>query len=159
MMTHRSSSLSTDARVPSSTASLSRPPSTVAVKDGTMWLLRGPYLRYTELNHGDSYNDAWRTADGVHWEQLVEYAPWSPREYHTQIVWDDKLWIMQGYSPQWGNANDVWYSSDGINWYEVTETPWAGRHAAASMVHDGRLFMIAGNNMEADVWSMTDITP
>ena len=129
------------------------------VKDGYMWLLGGGTYDTPEFPERLNYNDVWRTADGIHWERLVERAPWYSRQYHSQVVWDDKLWVMQGWSPALGNANDVWYSSDGRNWYEVPETPWAGRHAAASMVHNGRLWMIAGNNMESDVWSLFDATP
>jgi hypothetical protein len=68
-------------------------------------------------------------------------------------VFDDRLWVMEGYDGK-GNRNDVWYSSDGVNWYEVPKTPWKARHAASVFVHDKALWMVAGNNMESDVWKL-----
>ena len=53
-----------------------------------------------------------------------------------------------------GNRNDVWYSADGVNWHEVPNTPWKPRHAASVFVHDDALWMVAGNNMESDVWKL-----
>ena len=63
---------------------------------------------------------------------------------------------MGGYSGQ--NRNDVWYSSDGVNWYEQTKTPWKPRHAASVFIHNDSLWMVAGNNMESDVWRLERVT-
>ncbi len=49
---------------------------------------------------------------------------------------------------------DVWHSADGTNWHEVPDTPWKPRHAASLFVHSGSLWMVAGNNMEPDVWKL-----
>ena len=53
-----------------------------------------------------------------------------------------------------GNRRDVWYSSNGADWRELTDTPWAPRHAASVYVHDNMLWMVAGDNMESDVWAL-----
>jgi hypothetical protein len=100
------------------------------------------------------YNDVWSSADGVVWTRHVDQAPWEPRQYHEVAVYDDRMWVLEGYSQGKGNRNDVWYSADGINWYEVAKTPWKPRHAASVFVHDGALWMVAGNNMESDVWKL-----
>ncbi len=52
------------------------------------------------------------------------------------------------------NSNDVWYSADGVNWSELPDTPWAPRHAASVFVYDNALWMVAGNNMDSDVWKL-----
>jgi hypothetical protein len=65
------------------------------------------------------------------------------------------MWVMEGYNARGGNRKDVWYSQDGINWYEVADTPWNPRHAASVFVHDGALWMVAGNNMQPDAWKLT----
>ena len=100
----------------------------------------------------DSYNDAWSSRDGINWEQHVERAPWHPRQYHDVAVFDDKMWVLEGWNQN--NRNDVWYSADGANWHELPGTPWQPRHAASVFVHDGALWMVAGNNMESDVWKL-----
>jgi hypothetical protein len=99
-------------------------------------------------------NDVWSSADGVTWKRHVATAPWEPRQYHDVAVFDGRLWVLEGYSKGRGNRNDVWYSADGENWYEVPNTPWAPRHAASVFVHASALWMVAGNNMESDVWKL-----
>jgi len=41
-----------------------------------------------------------------------------------------------------------------VNWYELPGTPWNTRHAASVYVHDNALWMVAGNNMQSDVWKL-----
>ena len=74
-------------------------------------------------------------------------------------VFDDRLWVLEGFNEKGGNRKDVWYSEDGSQWTEVPKTPWAPRHAASVFVHDGSLWMVAGNNMKADVWRLKRKTP
>jgi hypothetical protein len=61
---------------------------------------------------------------------------------------------LEGYNVDGGNRKDVWYSSDGVDWTEIPNTPWKPRHAASVFVHDDGLWMVAGNNMEPDVWKL-----
>jgi len=101
------------------------------------------------------YNDVWCSADGVNWQQVVDHAPWRPRQYHDVAVFDNKMWVLEGadlHKPF--NLNDVWYSEDGVNWHELPGTPWKPRHAASVFVYDNALWMAAGNNMEKDVWKL-----
>ncbi len=85
----------------------------------------------------------------------MEEAPWHPRQYHEVAVYDDRLWVLEGYHKESGNRNDVWHSGNGVDWQEVSDTPWAPRHAASVFVFDDVLWMVTGNNMESDVWRLT----
>jgi hypothetical protein len=123
-----------------------------AVKDGRIWILGGGTYDTPQTKTRTFYNDVWSSTDGVRWKQHVAEAPWAPRQYHEVAVWDDKLWVLEGYSG--ANRNDAWYSSDGATWQEVPETPWKPRHAASVFVFDDALWMVAGNNMESDVWRL-----
>lgn len=124
-----------------------------AVKDGRIWVLGGG--RYdTPRSPREYYNDVWSSADGVHWTLHTANSPWHPRQYHDVAVWDDRLWVLEGYHSKSNNRNDVWHSSNGTTWYEVPNTPWKPRHAASVVVHNGNLWMIAGNNMQSDVWKL-----
>lgn len=132
----------------------------VVFKD-RMWILGGGTYDTPDVPMRKFYNDVWSSRDGVHWELHVEHAPWYPRQYHDVAVFDDKMWVMEGgywdvTKPRQGspNRNDVWYSDDGINWHELPDTPWKPRHAASVFVHDNALWMVAGNNMESDVWKL-----
>lgn len=121
-----------------------------AVFGGRIWLLGGGTYDTPDHLVRDYTNEVWSSADGVDWTQHTD-APWEGRQYHDVAVYDDKLWVLEGYNAS-GNRNDVWYSSDGESWTEVADTPWPVRHAASIYVHDDGLWVVAGNNMTPDAW-------
>lgn len=120
-----------------------------AVWNDRIWLLGGGTYDTPDHPTRDYYDEVWSTADGVTWTRHAD-APWAPRQYHDVAVFDDRLWVLEGYAG--GNRNDVWSSEDGENWTEVPDTPWAVRHASSIFVHDDGLWVVAGNNMTPDVW-------
>jgi hypothetical protein len=126
-----------------------------AVFKGRMWILGGGTYDTPKVPKRKFFNDVWSSADGVNWKCHVEHAPWAPRQYHEVAVFDDRLWVMEGYGA--GNRNDVWHSTDGKTWHEVPNTPWKPRHAASVFVHDNALWMVAGNNMQPDVWKLVRV--
>jgi len=126
-----------------------------AVLKGRIWMLGGGRYDTPKVRKREFHNDVWSSADGVKWERHTEAAPWKPRQYHDVAVFDDRLWVLEGWNRDGGNRNDVWHSADGANWTEVPDTPWAVRHAASVFVHDNALWMVAGNNMTSDVWKLT----
>jgi hypothetical protein len=123
-----------------------------AVHKGRIWILGGGTYDTPKIPTREYRNDVWSSADGITWEQHVAAAPWAARQYHDVAAWDDRLWVMEGYAK--ANRNDVWYSADGTHWHEIPNTPWKPRHAASVFVHGGALWMVAGNNMEPDVWKL-----
>ncbi len=123
----------------------------VVFKD-RLWLLGGGTYDTPKKTKREFYNDVWSSPDGVTWQRHVQHAPWEPRQYHEVAVFDDRMWVLEGYAK--ANRNDVWHSADGVNWYELPKTPWRPRHAASVFVHDNALWMVAGNNMESDVWKL-----
>ncbi len=118
-----------------------------------IWILGGGVYDTPGNPSRSYYNDVWSSADGVHWEQHVEHAPWTPRQYHEVAVFDDRMWVLEGYDGK-GNRKDVWHSADGVTWQELPDTPWTPRHAASVFVFDNALWMVAGNNFEKDVWKL-----
>jgi hypothetical protein len=123
-----------------------------AVFQDRIWILGGGTYDTPQTPTRQYFNDVWSSSDGIHWKCHTDSAPWAPRQYHDVAVWDDRLWVLEGYSGD--NRNDVWYSRDGANWMELPSTPWKPRHAASVFVHGDCLWMVAGNNMEADVWKL-----
>ena len=126
-----------------------------AVFGGRIWLLGGGTYDTPKRPDRIFHNDVWSSSDGYEWTCHTESAPWHPRQYHEVAVWDNRLWVLEGYHADSGNRNDVWYSPDGVTWHELPDTPWKPRHAASVFVHDDALWMVAGNNMESDVWKLT----
>jgi hypothetical protein len=125
-----------------------------AVFHDRIWILGGGTYDTPTTPKRNFYNDVWSSLDGVHWTLEVGVAPWAPRQYHDVAVFDNRLWVLEGYSRPGGNRADVWYSADGVNWYEVPNTPWKARHASSVFVHRNALWIVAGNNMESDVWKL-----
>lgn len=124
-----------------------------AVHKDRIWILGGGTYDTPKMPERNYYNDVWSSADGSRWTRHLHESPWTARQYHDVAVFDGRLWVTEGYAR--ANRNDVWYSEDGENWYEVPNTPWKPRHAASLYVHAGALWMVAGNNMEPDVWKLS----
>jgi len=118
-----------------------------------IWLLGGGTYDTANRPEREYFNEVWSTPDGISWQRHAD-APWTPRQYHDVAVFDDKMWVLEGYNRNSGNRNDVWFSADGENWQEVPATPWAPRHAASVFVFQNALWMVAGNNMTSDVWKL-----
>jgi hypothetical protein len=123
-----------------------------AVFRDRIWLLGGGTYDTPDTPDRLFYGDVWSSADGADWERHVSSADWPARQYHDVAVFDERLWVMEGFNPV--NRNDVWMSPDGVSWTEVPDTPWAPRHAASVFVYDDALWMVAGNNMTSDVWKL-----
>ena len=93
-------------------------------------------------------------SDGSTWVQATGDAAWSGRNEHTSVVFDNKLWVLGGYSS--GYKNDVWYSEDGVTWTQATsDAGWSGRDNYTSVVFDDKLWVIGGDPKD-DVWYSED---
>jgi hypothetical protein len=100
------------------------------------------------------------------WVRVNEQAPWQARDSQTELVFDDKLWILGG----WFNSmlpapRDVWSSPDGKAWQCVlAEAPWKHSDLAMAVVFRGRMWVMGGwyngrlEGHEAgnEVWSSVD---
>ena len=87
------------------------------------------------------------------WTQATASAPWAGRGSHTTAVFNNKLWVIGGYS--YGYKNDVWSSSDGVNWNQATgSAPWSGRYGHTTAVFNNKLWVIGGydRNQKDDAW-------
>ncbi len=97
------------------------------------------------------------------WQPVTMTAPWAARDGAGLLSFHGKMWLLGGWNPDTALReffplicnNDVWYSADGVEWTELPNTPWKPRHAASLVVHSGSLWMIAGNNMQPDVWRLS----
>jgi hypothetical protein len=130
-----------------------------AVFKDRIWILGGGIYETPDRPERVSYNDVWSSPDGVRWTRHLESAPWAPRTYHSVGVFDNRLWVVAGFLEKGpgisGNRNDVWHSRDGIHWTELPESPWKIRHAASLFTHKNALWIVAGKNMQSDVWKLT----
>ncbi len=103
-------------------------------------------------------NDVWSSADGIHWVEETRSAPWSTRLWFSSVVYQDRIWIMGGWSNQpsrnWG---DVWYSKDGRHWHELrTSASWKERHEHSAYVFQDKIWIAGGHAqpLSSEVWSL-----
>ena len=122
------------------------------VLSNRMWLLGGGTYDTLGQPARNYFNDVWSSADGVTWTHVLNAAPWEVRQYHDVAVFDDRMWVLEGYHER--NLNDVWSSADGVNWIQHPGTPWSARHAASVFSHSNALWMVAGNLVN-DVWRLS----
>jgi len=103
-------------------------------------------------------NDVWSSADGVHWEQMTEAAPWHPRLWFASVVYRDRMWVLGGWSNNpsrnWG---DVWHSQDGRDWQQLSsDMIWKERHEHSAFVFQDKIWIAGGHAqpLSSEVWSL-----
>ncbi len=135
-----------------------------------LWVIGG-----SNIGQNVSYNDVWKSYDGINWTQVTPHANWDTRNAHTSVVFNGKMWVIGGYryNPTGGSSylSDVWSSVDGINWVQATPlAAWAlpgdpedGRTYHTSVVFGGKMWVIGGtvripmgSTYMSDVWSSSD---
>ena len=124
------------------------------VHDSKIWVLGGGnYVpRYQALN------DVWSSSDGVHWERVIEHAPWAPRIWFSAAVYRGRIWVLGGWSNNpsrnWG---DVWSSRDGNEWTRLrSNIVWKERHEHSTYVLRDRIWVAGGHAqpLSSEVWSL-----
>jgi hypothetical protein len=114
---------------------------------------------YWEAPH---FSDIWNSEDGINWKLVKAKAPWAVRRSMSVAVFNDKLWMLGGWSPVTGYSKDIWQSTDGISWKKViSSAPWSAREGQVLRVFQDKLWMIGGVNyddraVKNDVWFSED---
>lgn len=121
------------------------------VFDDKIWLIGGGLKGPLE---DVSYADVWNTTDGVVWNKISDSVPWEGRFHFSVAVHDSRIWITDGSVGNSENlTNEVWSSSDGIEWVQMTQIPWAPRHASSLKSFNGSLFLICGY-LRNEIWEL-----
>lgn len=98
---------------------------------------------------------------GINWQLATRSAGWAGRADHASVEYEGKIWVLGGHNSfvRPSRYGDVWYSVNGITWTRATRwAPWQGRYNHASVVHDGKIWVLGGNGekLKNDVWSSED---
>ncbi|MBN2495123.1 MAG: hypothetical protein JXR96_11065 [Deltaproteobacteria bacterium] len=111
-------------------------------------------------------NTVWSSEDGYSWERRTLPDAFSPgRDYHTAVVFDERIWIIGGISRD-GACNatylaDVWSSPDGLSWAREVDGLFPVRGGHSSVVYDDKIWIIGGTDSwpfhsPHDVWYSED---
>jgi uncharacterized protein YjdB len=134
---------------------------------GHVWIIGGGTA---EAAGSARSNQIWRSDNGAEWTRVATQGMiFSPRDGHSVVVFDDRLWVIGGWDGDVGaggtetRLNDVWSSDDGVTWTQhapaggVIFAPVVGHDA---VVFQNKLWVIGGNvQNETDsneVWSSVD---
>ncbi|MCA9229455.1 MAG: galactose oxidase [Planctomycetales bacterium] len=121
--------------------------------DNKLWIFGGGNY----VPEYQQHNDVWSSADGIHWTQVTDSAPWAPRLWFSAAVYRDHMWILGGWQKQADNLGDVWYSRDGMHWTELkTANCWKPRHEHSAFVFQDKLWIAGGHArpLSNEVWSL-----
>lgn len=103
---------------------------------------------------------AWRSNDGVTWQQTASGDPFVNRRAYGAVVFRNNIWLFGGLHGDM-TTNEVWSSNDGVNWTREKNAPWFPRGGEYSIVFDGKLWIYGGKtgakyDRADDVWFMTN---
>ena len=86
---------------------------------GKLWLIGG-----------NGYaNDVWSSPDGLTWTQATGSTAYSARTGFAAVTFNDRLWVIDGFSNSLDYLADAWSSPDGVNWTPATGAPGNGGRA------------------------------
>jgi hypothetical protein len=112
--------------------------------NGNDYVKENHLVKYWEAPH---FNDIWNTEDGVHWQKVANQNTWAPRRSMTVAFFNNKLWMLGGWSPIKGYTNDIWTSNDGVHWTRAVEhAEWSAREGHSLEVFQNKLWLIGGVN-------------
>ena len=100
---------------------------------------------------GIARKEVWSSTDGRVWKQETNFG--GTERYYTDVcVWDNKLWVVGGYSSEESNIKSIWYMKPNGTWHEYqTPADYIGRHATAVAVYNNSLVITCGN-YNNDCW-------
>jgi dihydrofolate reductase len=93
--------------------------STVEVFNEKMWLIAGDKFNGSSTGNVASVHSS---SDGINWIEVTNSAEFMARFSHTSVVFDNKIWVIGGYSEPGTYRNDVWSSEDGMTWTKKTDS-------------------------------------
>ncbi|HUO57486.1 MAG TPA: kelch repeat-containing protein [bacterium] len=130
---------------------------------GALWVIGG--------DDGAYLNDAWKSADGTHWTQVLTdtaspaTSQFTERRGQAVAVMGGWMWLVGGYDGS-HYLNDVWKSSDGASWTRVladnaspgsSQFPERAWHSLVAA--NGYLWLFAGYDGSTywnDAWKSSD---
>ena len=124
----------------------------VVFHGGALWLMGGVK---GSGNNKVYYDDVWRSADGVTWEEVtIEGDSWAGRKSHQVVSFGGTLWLTGGKGDDGRGYRDVWASADGVSWRRaVGRAPWGRRQVHQVVSYGGSLWLMGGyrkTNIEDD---------
>ena len=120
-----------------------------------MWLLGGSiFISDTTII---DFNDVWDSTNGRDWGLVTGDAAWSPRENFDPFVFDNKMWVIGGFTNNSSN-NDVWTSINGKDWLLLSDFIAKIYGSYQAVVFENKIWILSGgvSNGNTYVWYSSD---
>lgn len=119
--------------------------------NGDLYMMGGG--RYYSGGFDNYNNTVYKSSnDGANWTLVATLPSEMRSSYPNGVVYDGKMWYLMG-GVDGINQEGLYSSSDGINWFKE-QYPTA-RHATGMAVHNGELYIVAGN-LHNDSWKISN---
>ncbi len=107
----------------------------------------------------------------LNWQEITDSIPWSKRDAHASLVFQDKIWIFGGvegtenFDGNYGklpHKSDIWVSENGRDWQLITEkAPWGERGSPGMTIFKNKIWLFGGWEKQTmdhrnDVWVSED---
>jgi len=128
----------------------------VSPASGTAMNFTNPQTYTTTSSDGTSRNYVVAVRKSP-WRK-VGNGPFSARDEHTVLVFNNKMWLFGGWAGS-GNIHysEVWNTTDGINWQLVTDAPpWQNTEMKRVVEFNNKLWLIGGGATAKEIWSSQD---
>ena len=97
------------------------------------------------------------------WRKDSAANAWSGRDGAGLLDLDGNTYMLGGWNPAWpgtDTCSEVWMRPRGRStWQRLADAPWAPRHTAVWLVHDGKVWVLGGDTLgsyyQKDVWCGT----
>ena len=100
------------------------------------------------------------------WQLVNDTNSFSVRDGVQGYAFNNKMYLMGGWNPldpiNYPNitTNEVWESTDGNSWNLLDTADWEGRHCFGSIIHNGKMWVIGGDQLQGhyqkDIWNTSD---
>ena len=113
---------------------------------GLMWKILGG-LYHDDISKREYITSIYSSPDGVTWTYKGEF-PGYGRQYHQTIVWNNRIYLFNGFNASYGwNLDDVWSAEmvgDKLKWRYEGTSDWGNRHALTIWETNEGLMMFGG---------------
>jgi hypothetical protein len=122
---------------------------TMQTFNGRMWQVSGGKYDLT-LSNKTFDRSVYSSIDGINWKKMQDSIPLLGKQYPNTIVWDGKLWLLQGFNGVINsNTDSICYMDRSYVWhvFKAPTTNYVGssNHAAGIVVYRDQIYRIQGN--------------
>lgn len=85
------------------------------------------------------------------WVNITEHTEWSDRDSLQPLVFDNKMWIFEGWHYTGGMTADVWNNANGKTWnFVIPQGPWHDTDMHSTVVFNNKIWLMGGTHLDGN---------